>query len=244
MKLIQNILLVVLVVFPLVGQAETDNDWQFEITPYLWATGMKGSTGPKGLEADVDMSFGDIWDNLDKAFIINMEANKGQWSTWLDFIKMQISDDGNVTVFEVDVGMKQTLAEVAVAYQLPEHEQIELFAGARYSDVDSTITFEGTGPIGIGNKVKIGDNWIDPFLGIRGTWQLNDQWSIRARGDIGGFGVGSDFSWHAVVTANYQFNDTVSFKAGYRYLDVDYDDNDFVFDMASSGIALGVGFKF
>lgn len=227
-----------------IGQAQATEDWQFEITPYLWATGMEGSTGPKGFEADVDMSFGDIWDNLDKAFIINMEANKGQWSTWFDFIRMQISDDGNVAVFDVDVGMKQTLAEFAIAYQLPEHEQVELFGGARYSNVDSTIAFEGTGPIGIGRKVKVGDDWIDPILGIRGTWQLNEQWTIRARGDIGGFGIGSDFSWHAVLAASYQLNDTVSFKVGYRYLDTDYDDNDFVFDVASSGIAAGVGFRF
>lgn len=244
MHMYQKVIIAALSTLSFAGQTQATDDWQFEITPYLWATSMGGSTGPEGFEADVEMSFGDIWDSLDKAFIVNMEANKGQWSTWIDFIKLKLSDEGNLANFDVDVGMKQTLVEIAAAYQMPEQEQIELFAGARYSDVTTTITLEGTGPIGIGRKTKIGDDWIDPFIGIRGTWQLNDQWSLRARGDIGGFGVGSDFSWHAVLSANYQLNDTVSFKVGYRYLDVDYDDNGFVFDVASSGIAAGVGFRF
>ncbi len=132
------------------------------------------------------------------------------------------------------------------AFILPilEHEHIDLFAGGRYADVDATLTFDGMGPVGIGRQTVFGDSWVDPLLGIRGTWNLSDKWNIRARGDIGGFGVGSDFSWHAILTAKYQLNETISFKIGYRYLDIDYDDNGFVYNMATSGIAAGVGFRF
>jgi len=38
--------------------------------------------------------------------------------------------------------------------------------------------------------------------------------------------------------------DDIFCQVGYRYLDTDCDDNDFVFDVASSGIAAGVGFRF
>ncbi len=238
------ILLPILFSLSLNTRAEGNNNWQFELTPYLWVVGMEGSTGPKNLEADVDMNFGDILDNLDKAFIINMEANKGQWSIWLDFIKMKLSKEGAAGPFNVDLGMKQMLTEVAVAYQLPEHEHIDLFVGGRYADVDATLTFDGMGPVGIGRQAVFGDSWVDPLLGIRGTWNLSDKWNIRARGDIGGFGVGSDFSWHAILTAKYQLNETISFKIGYRYLDIDYDDNGFVYNMATSGITAGVGFRF
>ena len=51
-----------------------DNDdkdaWQFEITPYLFAAGMNGTLGARGVESDLDMSFNDIWDRLDKAFMM------------------------------------------------------------------------------------------------------------------------------------------------------------------------------
>ncbi len=240
----RKMLLSALLSFPVIVSAETAEDWQFEVTPYLWASAMAGKTGPAGLEADVDMSFGDILDNLDKAFIINITAKKGQFSTWLDIVKMEISDGGKVAALAVDLEMGQIGAEIALAYQLSVHENVEVFSGIRYVDVDSKITFSGDGPIGIGKIVRIGDDWVDPFVGIRGTWPVSERWSFRARGDIGGFGVGSDFSWHGVLMANYQYSDMVSFKAGYRYLDMDYADNGFVYDMATSGVVMAVGFRF
>ena len=35
------------------------------IAVYLWFIGMDGNVGKGNTVADVDMSFGDIWDNLD-----------------------------------------------------------------------------------------------------------------------------------------------------------------------------------
>ncbi len=46
--------------------------------------------------------------------------------------------------------------------------------------------------------LDVSKNWIDPLIGGRYLWRFADGWNIIARGDIGGFGVGSDFSWHAL----------------------------------------------
>ncbi|MGV6827220.1 MAG: hypothetical protein ACWA5Q_09600, partial [bacterium] len=60
--------------------ADNSDEWKFELTPYLWAAGMSGSTGPKGFATDVDMSFSDIWERLDGAFILALHARKGRWT--------------------------------------------------------------------------------------------------------------------------------------------------------------------
>lgn len=225
-------------------EAETEDSWKFKVTPYLWATGLDGVTGPKGYEAEIDMNFGDVWDNLDSAFIVTMEANKGRWTGWFDFTSMTLATDGLVDRVKVKVQLDQKVAEAAVAYQLEANPAIELFAGARFVDVGTVIKFIGQGPAGGVRKVSVGDDWIDPFMGVRGTWWLNKKLQIRASGDLGGFGVGSDFAWQAVLSANYQYSERVSFLFAYRHLDMDYDDNGFVLDVVSSGPIMGVGFSF
>ena len=65
-----------------------------------------------------------------------------------------------------------------------------------------------------------------------------------AYADVGGFGIGSDFTWQAMLGVNYEFSPTVVGKAGYRMLGVDYDRNGFAYDMFYSGLYLGAGFRF
>ena len=57
------------------SRAETDT-WQFEVTPYLLAAGMDGTVGIRGHEADIDVSFSDIWDDLDAGFMGLFTAKK------------------------------------------------------------------------------------------------------------------------------------------------------------------------
>ena len=67
------------------GPNKTDSDeWQFSITPYLWAVGLNGDMTVKGVDSDVDESFGDILSNLDIALEAHLrfgKANGGAFST-------------------------------------------------------------------------------------------------------------------------------------------------------------------
>ncbi len=71
---------------------------------------------------------------------------------------------------------------------------------------------------------------------------------MNLRGDIGGFGVGSDFAWQAIATLRWQFSPRTGVGLAYRHLDMDYEDgkgaNRFLYDVATSGPALGVVFTF
>lgn len=79
---------------------------------------------------------------------------------------------------------------------------------------------------------------------MRTEWDINDKWFLAGRSDIGGFGVGSDLTWSVQGTVGYRFTGNVSAELGYRYLDTDYKDGTFTYDMAEHGIFTGLNITF
>ena len=87
-------------------------------------------------------------------------------------------------------------------------------------------------------------NWVDPFLGFRARWNLTEAFYLTGRTDVGGFGVGSDLTWQASASAGYRIGDNWSVEAGYRWLDIDYSDNQFAMNLAERGMFFNVGYDF
>ena len=64
--------------------------------------------------------------------------------------------------------------------------------------------------------------WADPILGARLGVKLGGPWSVTVAGDVGGFGVGSRLTWQGLGSVNYAWSESLTLKAGYRALHVDY----------------------
>ena len=104
------------------------------------------------------------------------------------------------------------------------------------------------GPVGL--DVNVGDDWVDPFVGLLYYGPINDKWSLLVRGDIGGFGVGSDLArrFNAGVTYKFARNWELAFM--YKTLNVDYENRKttdldyYKWDGTESGLLLGVGYHF
>jgi hypothetical protein len=67
--------------------------------------------------------------------------------------------------------------------------------------------------------------WVDPFVGGRIRHDFGQNRNVMLEGDVGGFGVGSDFSWQVVGTYGFDvnvFGSTMHSVVGYRALAVDY----------------------
>lgn len=68
--------------------------------------------------------------------------------------------------------------------------------------------------------------WVDPVFGVRVRHQFSPTQQITARGDIGGFGLGSQFSWQAVAVYSYAWNldggRQIAALLGFRALGVNY----------------------
>ena len=61
---------------------------------------------------------------------------------------------------------------------------------------------------------------------------------------IGGFGAGSDFMWDLGANLGYRWGELFSTTIGYRYLDVDYENDVFLYDVAQHGPIVEILTKF
>jgi hypothetical protein len=121
---------------------------------------------------------------------------------------------------------------------------IEPYAGARYTylGVDLDITTERSTISDDGNE-----DWVDPIIGARFIIDLSERWQLLMGGDVGGFGVGSDFTWSALGLVGYEFplfGAQATAVGGYKALYQDFDDGSgttlFKWDMTLHGPIIGL----
>lgn len=88
------------------------------------------------------------------------------------------------------------------------------------------------------------DDWWDPYIGLRGRYNLTSAFYLVAKGDIGGFGVGSDLTWTAEAAVGCQVARNFHVDLGYRALAVDYNKDGLVLDYVAHGPQVTLGFNF
>lgn len=86
--------------------------------------------------------------------------------------------------------------------------------------------------------------WIDPVVGLRTRTYLNDWLFVPIRGDVGGFGANSQFTWQAFAGVGVQINQWAALIAGYRTLGYNYDQANFEYNVNTHGPLLGFEISF
>jgi len=221
-------------------------EWKHELAPYLWGSAMEGTVGIGDVTAETEMSFSDILDDLEFGFMGTYRATRDRYSITVDAIYMGLgaTEKGPGGVLKADIDLDQVGLEADFGYAL--NERLTLFGGFRYVSLDADLRV--TGPLGNALSASESQDWVDPVVGAIATWPLAEAWTLALRGDIGGFGVGSDFAWQGIATLRWQFSPRTALGVAYRYLDMDYEDGKgdsfFKYDMATSGPAMGVIFTF
>lgn len=230
--------------------------WQYELTPYLWGSAMKGDVRtPAVPSTKVDMSFSDILDILDFGAMGAFEARTGKWGLLFDGMYFKVSDGaamsrtgplGNTLTASAHLQVRQTLLAAALAYRVAEgRTPVDVVGGMRYSKVDVEASADFT-LLGLAaTRSRQGDaDWVDPYVGMRIRHPLSERWTFTGYADVGGFGVGADSTWQLQAGLEYRMSDMLSAKFGYRVLQADYDEGGFVYDMKNDGLYLGLGIRF
>jgi opacity protein-like surface antigen len=221
-------------------------EWKHEFAPYVWGSAMEGTVGIGPVSAEAEMSFSDILDDLEFGFMGAYRASRDRYSIAVDAIYMGLgaTEKGPGGALKADIDVDQIGLEADFGYAVGE--RVTLFGGLRYVSLDAELRV--TGPLGNELTASEEQDWVDPVVGAIYSWPFADQWTLNLRGDIGGFGVGSDFAWQGMATLRWQFSPRTSLGIAYRYLDMDYEDGKgsdyFKYDMATSGPAMGVIFTF
>jgi hypothetical protein len=86
--------------------------------------------------------------------------------------------------------------------------------------------------------------WVDPIVGLRGQINITRWLFLAAQGDVGGFGAGSQITWNTQATIGFNFTRNIFAELGCRYMYVDYNKNDFLYQMNTFGLFSSIGVKF
>ena len=112
---------------------------------------------------------------------------------------------------------------------------VDIILGVRYLDLEADLALA---PVPPGGSASGGEHFLDPIIGARRRRPLPEKWGFAFRAGVGGFGIGSDFSWQLLADFRCRISPLWKLDLGYRYLDIDYDEDDFKFDIAIYGPVL------
>lgn len=234
------------------------DEWQFQLTPYAWALAADGDTTVQGQKSDLDLSFHDIIDELNYGAMLEGEVRKGRVGVFANILYAELGNNTKSGGVEIEPDINLFWGGFGAYYRLGPYDLdgaagsdgpqlvVDPYAGARYTYLDVDLDFSP------GPSVGGDEEWVDPIFGLRTILQLTPEWSLSAMGDIGGFGVGSDFQWMANGLAGYRFglfgeNDS-KFLFGYRALAQDYSDgsgaNKFEWDVTLHGPIFALAIEF
>jgi hypothetical protein len=231
---------------PAAAQEQADAGLQVILTGYLWGSALDGetSTVPPLPAANVDLSFGDVLEDLDGGAMAAIEVRSGPWSFLGDAMFTQTSPDGTGPLGgSVELRTRSLTLQAGALRRVHQAGGLRIDAGAglRLWSVDARLTLDGPG----GRQRRDDDDlWIDPVLIGRAEYAITDRWSVSGLVDAGGFDVGASFTWQAVATVNRRLTDSADLRVGYRALSVNRRDGDFVYDVALHGPVVGVDFRF
>lgn len=221
-----------------------ESAWRFQLTPYVWMTGLSGDVRPLANAPTISTSrsFSEVMDDLEGAFFMTGSARKDRWVLFGDITWASLSHESMLLPgVAVEGNLRQRSITAAAGYQVVSTptQHLDLLAGARAWRIEADVKVPA-----LGVSASETERWIDPLLAarLRSTWAPN--WSTLVHVDTGGFGIGSDSTWQAVATANYQISNAFHLSAGFRHLSVDRDENGTRIDVSMSGPLLGATWMF
>jgi hypothetical protein len=229
--------------------------WNFRVTPYGWFTGVNGTITAAGRSVSTSASFQDLVQNSDQLipFMGYFQAKKDRFTIFGDFFysKMGFSKEDTkqnnpIAGLEITTNRKAhldttlTIATAAIAYDAIQQGGTNLgfFAGARYWYTDAEFDLKITKDVNLSNlglkkrgqfavARNAGTDWVDPIVGLRVAQEITPRDEITLLADIGGFGVGSQFSWEVFggYTHSWSLGEAceLALALGYRILSVDYE---------------------
>jgi hypothetical protein len=230
---------------------DSANGWYFLSHPGLWMSGIKGSVGVGARVANVNASFSDLLDKLDIGLAPNFEIGNGPLAFVFDGMwdKFEANGTGPGGNIKGDITSNFAYADGALAYQFLNKSfgdggesaprlTMGALGGARWTYLSMDVKLKG-GPLN-GSSRSQSVNWVDPYVGLRGTFNLNKQLDVAVAGTIGGFNVGSKLAWSVNTMLEYRFTRKIAAYVGYKVLSYNYDLNGFTWDVKLQGPMVGL----
>lgn len=241
------------------GASAADGDWQYRLTPYLWATGIDGKLAHEGLAQTFrpSASFSDVLDHLDAAGMIAFEANRGSIGVFMDLIDVRLSETLQVPLVQgnrlpIDTRVESTTALLAFQYRLREYGQnrLDILAGIRYWSTETRFryqipaqTYPPGYPIPQSYNRSERESWVDGQVGVKGNYNFGNGFHVGGWAMIGA--GGADLATDLMLALGYYLSERTALLLGYRRLAADFSTSrGFEFDVTMHGPGLGLDIRF
>jgi hypothetical protein len=227
--------------------AQAQTSYKYQVTPYGFTTGVNGTIGEQGRTAAVDASFGDVIHHLNMVAMVYFDARFGRWRALVDNLYVDVSNARATPgpLFDsVRVATRVWMVDLEGAYAITQNEdrEFDVTAGARIWNLDNSVTlFRGGFQVDRGKGTR---SLADPIIGARYYSNLTPKIFVLGKADIGGFDAGASVDWQAYGQVGYKLKNSIVVSAGYRYIAVDYEPNNTIFDIHLNGVVFGLGIRF
>ncbi len=224
--------------------------WHVDWIPfYLWFSGLQGNVGAAGQVVPVNVSFSDVFKRLNIGYMSALDVRRKRVGLLADLVFISVSSDqqstpvgalysgftANAKTFFID-------PEVYVRLLDKDRGSVDIVGGGRLWHLNNSIDLlSGTQPATTVGQTQF---WVDPVLGARFRVNLSKGWFVNLKGDAGGFGAGSKVTYQIYSGLGKEFKTRYSMMLGYRYLDVDYQNGGFTYDIHMNGALAGFGIRF
>jgi hypothetical protein len=226
--------------------------WEFTLTPYVLVPTIAGNATTGRLpNTSFQVTPGTILENLRFGAMGRGEIlYEGRWSATLDAAYMDLGAGRTLPAVggTIDAGVRQLVVEGFAGYRFwtKDRNWAEAYAGGRWwhNELSVAVNVPGT----TFSRTLVED-WVDPVIGLRGRAFVADAWSVYGSGNIGGFGLVSDFTWSVEAGVDYHVSDTMALLLHYKALGVDYHNGKtgvgaFAYDTITHGPLIGLSIRF
>ena len=224
---------------------EADDGWNHTVHLYGMGAAIEGDAQIGPLALPVDVSISELFDALRMGGMAAYRADNGTWSFTGDVTYMDLSWSANTAAGRTGgkLGVDQLTVMATVGRRLGPHA--EALVSLAYFDVDTALEVR---VLQQSLRATRQANWVDPLIGMQYSVPVGEKWTYSLRGDVGGFGVGSKFTWHMATVLRRQVNDRFDWYVGYRVIAYDYSEGSgsdrLHYDMTQHGPGIGVAFSF
>ncbi|HEY0685660.1 MAG TPA: OmpA family protein [Steroidobacter sp.] len=224
-----------------------ETPWGFEVTPYLWGGGIDGDVTLRGHKVEVDRGFDDLVDRLDFSGSLLSIGYRDHFVvyTQLDYISTdtdELDADEQPASGQVRLESDFFAGTLGLGYIFGDansRRHFDLLLGAKYLSVENDLTLGNIG------QFKRDKDYLDPVLIGRPSFRLTERWLFNPTFQIGG-GVDADLIWELQPQFQFQINDNVGLRIGYRnmYYDLESENGANKFDGSYRGFVIGLGGTF
>jgi hypothetical protein len=176
-------------------------------------------------------------ENVEFGGSLRAEARKEAWSVLFDATYFELEADLTTPVGNGTLDLDTTFVELDLGYTPETAPELCLLVGARLFDESQRLAL----PVG---TAEASTTLVDPILGARGIWGLGERFQFALRGDIGGFGVSSEFTYQMDANFRWAFGKVGGLVFGYRTLFYDIDKDDVDLELRLLGPTFGLDFHF